>query len=297
MNKKVSLVLGSGGARGYAHIGVIEELVASGYEISSITGSSMGALIGGIYACGNLEKYKSWAESLGFINVLSLVDLTFNSGGVIKGDKVFEKLEQFFTVEKIEDLDIKFTAVATDLTNKKEIWFQEGDLKTAIRSSISIPSIFTPVYYENKILVDGGVLNPLPIAPSMADSSDITIAVNLNAKFASNNRKIVSKNQKIEDKTEVNIFKNLLNKLGLTNGDKIKNKDPSQIEILNRVIETMQESLSLYKIAGYMPDILIEIPVNSSKTYDFHKAETMIEIGKKATKKALNNYKNKIEWN
>lgn len=297
MNKKVSLVLGSGGARGYAHIGVIEELEKNGYEITSITGSSMGALVGGLYASGTLNDYRNWVEKLGFVNVLSLMDLTLDSGGVIKGDRVFEKMEQFFVIEKIEDLPIKFTAVATDLTNKKEIWFQEGDLKTAIRSSIAIPSIFTPVYYENKILVDGGVLNPLPIAPSMADSSDITIAVNLNAKFALNNRKIVSKNQKIEDKTEVNIFKNLLNKLGLTNGDKIKNKDPSQIEILNRVIETMQESLSLYKIAGYMPDILIEIPVNSSKTYDFHKAETMIEIGKKATKKALNNYKNKIEWN
>lgn len=294
MQKTVSLILGSGGARGYAHIGVIEELISAGYKITSITGSSMGALVGGIYACGNLEKYKNWAETLGFINVLSLVDLTFGSGGVIKGDKVFEKLEEFFTIEKIEDLPIKFTAVATDLTNKKEIWFQDGDLKNAIRASIAIPSIFTPVYSDNRVLVDGGVLNPLPIAPSMADHSDLKIAVNLNASHSINSKIAIKESTTKTKQKEISIFKNLLNKLGLDSSEKIQDKDPSQLEILNRVIETMQESLTLYKIAGYTPDILIQIPVDSSKTYDFHKAETMIEIGRDLTKKALEKHKEKL---
>lgn len=294
MARTVSLILGSGGARGYAHIGVIEELEKAGYTISSVCGCSMGALVGGIYAAGNLEGYKKWALSLDFVNVLSLVDLTLSAGGMIKGERVFEKLEPFFDNKNIEELPIKFTAVATDINARKEVWFQEGDLKTAVRASVAIPTIFTPVYVGNRLLVDGGVLNPLPVAPTMSDHTDLRVAVNLNASHVRPLKPIAIPKKEIRKQDEaVSGFRALLNKIGLNKNEKpetVSHEVASRLDIFNRVIDTMQESLTLYKIAGYSPDILVQIPVESCRTYDFHKAYQMIEIGREAAKKALDKY-------
>lgn len=294
MARTVSLILGSGGARGYAHIGVIEELEKAGYTISSVCGCSMGALVGGIYAAGNLEGYKKWALSLDFVNVLSLVDLTLSAGGMIKGERVFEKLEPFFDNKNIEELPIKFTAVATDINARKEVWFQEGDLKTAVRASVAIPTIFTPVYVGNRLLVDGGVLNPLPVAPTMSDHTDLRVAVNLNASHVRPLKPIAIPKKEIRKQDEaVSGFRALLNKIGLNKNGKpetVSHEVASRLDIFNRVIDTMQESLTLYKIAGYSPDILVQIPVESCRTYDFHKAYQMIEIGREAAKKALDKY-------
>jgi len=179
--KKVSLVLGGGGARGYAHIGVIEELEKRGFEIISISGSSMGALIGGLFACGKLDEYKKWVQELDAMDVFSLVDFTLQSGGLIAGDKVFEKIAKMIGDHTFESLPIKLTAVATDIVREREVWFQSGDLLQALRASIAIPFVFTPVKIEDMILADGGILNPLPVAPTMSDISDLTIAVNLYA--------------------------------------------------------------------------------------------------------------------
>jgi NTE family protein len=177
----LSLVLGSGGARGYAHIGVIEELLAQGYEIGSVSGSSMGALIGGLYASGKLEEYKEWVLGLDLLDVAKLIDFSFTRTGMIRGDKVFAVMETMIGNVMIEDLPIPFTAVATDLMKQKEVWMQKGKLVDAIRASIAIPTIFTPKQMGERHLVDGGVLNPLPIAPTVADDTDLTIAVNLGA--------------------------------------------------------------------------------------------------------------------
>jgi NTE family protein len=179
--KTVSLVLGSGGARGYAHIGVIEKLLEHGYEIKSISGSSMGALIGALYACEKLDAYKEWILGLDLIDVAKLVDLSFAGRGIIQGDKVFAVIKEMIGDILIEDLPIPFTAVATDLTKQKEVWIQKGSLIDAVRASIAIPTVFTPKKIEGRYLIDGGVLNPLPIAPTVADNTDLTIAVNLSA--------------------------------------------------------------------------------------------------------------------
>ena len=143
MSKQVALVLGSGGARGYAHIGVIEELERRGYEIACIAGCSMGSVIGGIYAAGKLGEYRDWVESLDYLDVLRLLDVSFRLGA-IRGERVFGKIHEIIGDINIEDLPIPYTAVATDLTNQQEIWFQEGDLHQAMRASSAIPSLFTP---------------------------------------------------------------------------------------------------------------------------------------------------------
>ena len=180
MKKRVALVLGSGGARGYAHIGVIEEIEKRGYDIACIAGCSMGAVVGGIYAAGKLDEYRRWIESLDYLDVLRLVDVSFRLGA-IRGEKVFGQIRKIVGEINIEDLRIPYTAVAADLTNQQEIWFQEGCLHQAMRASAAIPSLFTPVMQGNRMLVDGGILNPLPIVPVVSSHCDLIIAVNLNA--------------------------------------------------------------------------------------------------------------------
>jgi NTE family protein len=177
----ISLVLGSGGARGYAHIGAIEELVAQGFDIRSVAGSSMGALVGGVYAAGKLDAYRDWVKPLQRFDVLRLLDLTFSGGGLIKGDRIVEKLRELIGEIRIEDLPISYTAVAVDLLAQREVWFSRGSLFDAIRASIAIPTVLRPHHYEGRTLVDGGLLNPVPITPTLRDLTDCTIAVDVNA--------------------------------------------------------------------------------------------------------------------
>ena len=169
--KRISLVLGSGGARGLAHIGIIRYLEEQGYRIESISGSSMGALIGGIYATGKLEVYAEWVSALEKIDILRLLDISFSSGGFLRGDKVIRALRDLIGDHRIEDLPIAYTAVSADLNRQREVWLKSGSLFDAIRASIAIPTLFTPVKHENRLLVDGGLVNPVPIAPTSCSRS------------------------------------------------------------------------------------------------------------------------------
>ena len=177
----VSLVLGSGGARGYAHIGAIEELIAQGFEIRSIAGSSMGALIGGVHAAGQLAAFRDWVKPLQRLDVLRLLDWTLSGGGLIKGDRIIDKLRELIGEITIEELPISYTAVAVDLMAQREVWFSRGRLFDAIRASIAIPTVLRPHHYQGRTLVDGGLLNPVPITPTLRDLTDCTIAVDVNA--------------------------------------------------------------------------------------------------------------------
>jgi NTE family protein len=162
----VSLVLGSGAARGLAHIGVIEWLNEHGYRIESIAGASMGALVGGIYAAGELDSYKQWVLALEKIDVVRFLDLAFSSEGLFKGDRLMDLLRDMVGDRNIEDLPMTYTAVACDLNRRREVWFTNGLLFDAIRASIAIPTVITPHRYRGMILLDGGLLNPVPIAPT-----------------------------------------------------------------------------------------------------------------------------------
>ena len=278
---RVSLVLGSGGARGYAHIGVIEALERRGYEIVSISGASMGALIGGLYACGKLDAYKEWILGLDPLDVASLVDFSFDSGGLIKGDKVFDKIAEMIGEEQtFEDLPIKFTAVATDVVRKKEVWFQSGNLLQALRASIAIPTIFTPVKLNGMILTDGGILNPLPVAPTMSDISDLTIAVNLYGDTPKPEIEISDK-EKQQTSTFSRVFLELLEKFHP------KKEELNMFDILDKTFDTMQNGLTRYRLGGYPPDILIDISKDVCNTYDFHKSLEVIEQGRNAAEKQL----------
>ncbi len=280
--KTISLVLGSGGARGYAHIGVIEELEKNGYKIESISGSSMGALIGGLYACGKLQEYKEWVLSLDMLDIAKLLDFSFLTSGMIRGDKVFDRLQEMVGEVNIEDLPIKYTAVATDLVKQKEVWIQKGNILDAIRASVAIPTLFTPKKISNKYLIDGGVLNPLPMAPTVSDDTDITIAVNLNA---NNAKKYIIEIPKKEKEKE-NRFKEIFFELKQKAESFFEQEQKSEFDEMNmfvivgKTIDIMQNSLLECKMAGYSPDIMINIANDACDFYEFNRAYEMIELGR-----------------
>ncbi len=289
MSRSVSLVLGSGGARGYAHIGVIEALLDSDCEIESVSGSSMGALIGGLYASGKLEHYKEWVLGLDLIDVAKLLDFTFSGAGIIEGERVFEKLEEMIGDVKIEELPIPFTAVATDLMRQKEVWIQRGKLIDAIRASIAIPTLFTPKKLHGRYLVDGGLLNPLPIAPTLASDGDLTIAVSLNELGIKPPKLSLSKAQ-IERKS---VFEEWLEDMKQKALDFVAREHKTNVEemgpfdIVGRSIDIMQNAIQESKMAGYTPDILIPIPKESCGFYEFHRAYELIEIGRVLTQERI----------
>ncbi|WP_331775310.1 patatin-like phospholipase family protein [Sulfurospirillum sp. 1612] len=290
--KSVSLVLGSGGARGYAHIGAIEVLLEHNFEITSISGSSMGALIGGLYASGTLDDYKRWVLGLSFFDVAKLLDFSLRKNGFIQGEKVFDMIETMIGDRQIETLPITFTAVATDIIRQKEVWLQSGNLCDAIRASIAIPTIFTPKKIGGHYLVDGSVLNPLPIAPTISDSTDLTIAVNVN--FRTSNI-MYETHQKVSTKTQKKPAKkhNLFLKLEQKIEDLLKAKEKDAFEdigifgVMGHSLDTMQKVLTEYKIAGFSPDININIPGDACEFYEFNKAKEMIALGRKITQEAI----------
>lgn len=179
MKKKIALVLSGGGARGLAHIGAIETLESHGYEITSIAGCSMGALIGGMYAAGKLPEVKDWVLALDRRKVLSLVDFSLSLTHLVKGDRVMEALKEIVPDVNIEDLPIPYTAVATDWNSGKEVIFDHGSLYDAIRASISIPLFLNPVRREDMLLVDGGLVNSLPLNRVVRHSGDLLFGINV----------------------------------------------------------------------------------------------------------------------
>lgn len=349
----VALTLGSGGARGYAHIGAIEVLNERGYEIIAISGCSMGALVGGMYAAGKLQQYKDWVTGLGQFDVLKLLDLTFSAVGAIRGEKIFSIVSEMLGDTRIEDLPIAFTSVATDLLGHKEIWFQEGPLDQAIRASVAIPGVVTPLVLNGRVLVDGATLNPLPIIPTISAHADLIIAVNLageddrhqrlsDAAFTSVDddddseewmsairekasrwfdwdtlkglaggkvdgeptedkisREVQKQNAKKQHKQALEEVAQSLKSPELTSTSKAQDEGQTinweklgigKFEVMNLAIETMQSVLVQYKIAGYPPDLLVNIPKNICRSYDFHKAPELIQLGRERMTAALDRY-------
>lgn len=286
-NTTVSLVLGSGGARGLAHIGVIRWLEENNYEIKSIAGCSIGSLIGGVYAAGKLEQLEQWMRSISKLDIATLLDLSWGKGGIFKGDKIINTLIELLEDIQIEELDIPFTAVAADLITEKEVWINKGSLFDAIRASVSLPLFFTPVKRNNTILIDGGVLNPVPIAPTFNDNTDLTIAVNLGGA-------LITENDLAKDTVQANSSGNNFQqgvKKFIESFD-IKEKAPKtknwgMYDVADKAFDTMQSTIARLKIASYPPDVDIEIARNACGTLEFDRAAEMIELGYSKTRTAF----------
>jgi len=291
-NPTVALALGSGGARGYTHIGVIQALEERGYDIVNISGCSMGAIVGGFYAAGKLDQYREWVTSLGYLDILRLVDFSLLSGGAIRLEKVYAAMSEMLGDCNIEDLNIPFTSVATDLRHQKEIWFQRGSLVNAMRASAAIPTILSPVVTDSMMLVDGAVLNPLPITPCVSAHADLIMAVDINADVPVPENLVRSL---IDEETEKKawletVMDRAADWLGRRNdGESREQADENlgKLETLSRMFEVMQSSLSRFKTAGYPPDLLIRIPSDCCEMYEFYRAKEMIDLGYQIATDAL----------
>ena len=298
----ISLVLGSGGARGYAHIGAIEELEAQGFAIRSIAGSSMGALIGGVYAAGKLPAYREFVRPLQRLDVLRLLDWTFSGGGFIKGDRILGVLRDLIGEIDIEALPIPYTAVAVDLDAQREVWFSRGPLFDAIRASIAIPTVFRPHHLHGRLLVDGGLLNPLPVSPTLRDLTDATVAVDVNAPAeplpapAPRDRgtagqaspELIGGEPDSSPARHAGYRRRIAGffAAGRAHGTPAPH-DPGAFELFARSLDVVQETITRLKLAAQPPDLLITIPRNACAVYDFHRAEELIELGRRRTREAL----------
>ncbi|HEB57103.1 MAG TPA: serine protease [Gammaproteobacteria bacterium] len=277
--QSVSLVLGSGGARGLAHIGVIHWLEEHGYTIESISGCSMGALIGGVYAAGKLVDFEDWVRAITRMDIVTLLDLSWQRTGLVKGDRIINTLTELVGDVQIEGLPLKYTAVAADIVNEKEVWINSGRLFDAIRASISLPLFFTPFRYRGVDLIDGGVLNPVPIAPTFSDDTDLSIAINLGGKPDMNRPATAGEQpQSTTDSAfsaKIAAFVESLREATVSSSS----SEWDAYDIANQAFDAMQGTIARQKLAAYPADYFIEIARNACGTLEFDRASEMIALG------------------
>jgi len=278
--KNVALVLSSGGARGLAHIGAIEELEAQGYRIRSVAGCSMGALVGGMYAVGRLAEFKEWMQTVDRRKILSLIDLSLSINHLVKGERVIDSLKEIVPDVNIEDLPIQYQAVATDWENGREVVFRSGSLYEAIRASISIPLFFNPIRRDGMILVDGGVLNPLPLKQGSEMEGELLVAVNVSGSYWGAEPKLkqlVEARRKRSRSLPMNILASLLPE-GL---------DVNYISLVQRMCSLMIQQNAAQSVQLYKPDVLIDIPMNRFGSFEYDRVDKISALGRAKMRKAL----------
>ena len=317
---RIALVLGSGGARGYAHIGVIQVLEERGHEVAAVSGASMGALIGGLHVAGKLGEFTGWALGLKQFDVLRMMDLTVREPGLVRGDRITRHLSGLLDGIQIEDSPIPYTAVATDLGSRREVWFQQGPMDVAIRASIAMPSFITPVVVGDRLLIDGGVVNPLPIEPTLSTPVDATVAVELNgpSRADSRNKDIAISTPYHASADEVDqesTGRDWLERFRMGAVDLFaqtawpqtawarKNVDParsndlyrlgpapkglSYLDLVAQSVDMMGSMIARYRSASNPPDVAIQIPHDAARVSEFHRASGMITLGRKLANEAL----------
>ena len=285
--KNVALALSSGGARGLAHIGVIEELEAQGYHISSIAGCSMGALIGGVYAAGKLNEFREWMKTIDRKKMLGLIDFSLSLNHIVKGTRIIEAIMEFVPDMNIEDLPIPYCAVATDLKSGREVMFHKGSLFKAIRASISLPSFYEPVRSNDMVLIDGGIINPLPLNRVKRQPEDILVGVDVSghdykAQWEEMHR--LTSMQKSDKTLKTKILDMLI---------------PDNIEfnyytVLSRASSLMIRQNSILMAQLMKPDFLVDIQMNRYGTFDFDKSEKLIAIGRQKAATAIGKFENDL---
>ncbi len=254
--RRVALVLAGGGARGVAHIGAIEELERQGFEIAAVAGTSMGALVGGVYASGHLTEFKEWMCSLDKYKVFGLVDFTLSSEGLVKGDRVMKTMQELVPDVRIEQMPIPFAAVAADLLTGHEVVLDRGGLYDAIRASISVPSVFRPVHRDGMVLIDGGTVNPLPLNRVRREDGDLLVAVDVSAPFGA------------DPTTRANASLNYY-------------------KVLIASSQIMQQHITQLMCRLYRPDVLVQMPADSYGMFEFYRSAELVEAGRAATRAAL----------
>lgn len=298
MKKNVALVLASGGARGMAHIGAIEELERRGYKITSIAGTSAGALVAGLYATGKLKEAKDWFLSLDKQRILSLGDFSLSTSYVVKGDKIIASFKEIVDDCLIEDLPIPVSLVASDVIHNKEVVMESGSLFEAVRASVSIPMFFRPVKRKDMLLIDGGVLNALPLNRVRRTEGDLLVGMNISAPDS-----IVPEAKhpvKVPELlSKVPTFSKLLEHFEF--GQKEENiadevaDSINYISLVSRMTDMMIQNNTVMMTQLIHPDILAEMPMNQFPTFAFDQTDEIIELGRQLMGKAIDDYEAKAQ--
>ena len=277
---RIGLVLGSGAARGWAHIGVIRELEAAGIRPSLVCGTSIGALVGAAYAAGELDRFESWVRGLRVKDILSFMDLQL-AGGMLKGERLMQFFRRHFADCPIEELALPYGAVATALHNGAEIWLRSDSVTDAVRASIALPGLFAPVWRGDHLLVDGGLVNPVPVSLGRAMGADILVAVDLNAHLLGRHL--------IQDEAPQGSAGAWLRSLQQNFGNLLPASLspsspplPSMLDVLASTINIMQVRITRSRMAGEPADVLITPRLAALGLMDFHMADTAIEEGRRA---------------
>lgn len=293
-NNKIGLALGGGSARGWAHIGVIQTLNRAGVYPDIVCGTSIGALVGAAYVDGDLDRLDAWVRSLTLQTVVSFLDLSLN-GGLIKGDRLIEFFRNHFIDREISDLPFPFAAVATDLYSGREVWLQQGSVMNAVRASIALPGLFTPTRHEKRWLVDGGLVNPVPVSLCRAMGADWVIAVDLNAdligrRFRQKATKPSRKKNPQETKTITDSvmaqIQARMSQFGINQRDAAE-KPPAMLDVLATSINIMQVLITRSRLAGEPADVMITPHLAELGLMEFHRAAIAIEEGQRAAEQVL----------
>jgi len=278
MSSRLGLVLGSGSARGWAHIGVIRELAEAGYMPDIVCGCSVGAFVGAAYANGDLDKLEHWVRSLTWQEVLKLLDVSFN-GGLIKGDKLIGFFERHFVDHKFSELPMPFACVATNLATGHEVWLRDGSVATAVHASIALPGLFSPIVLDGQLLVDGGLVNPVPVSLARALGADIVIAVDLGSDIVVKGLRKSVQNEPAKSGWK----RNLAQRLGFGERADL----PSLVNVMTASINIMQTRIARSRLAGEPADVLLSPRLAHLALMDYHRGAEAIAEGRETVKRML----------
>ena len=275
----VGLALGSGSARGWAHIGIIQALEELGIRPQVIAGTSVGALVGAIYAAGELEAFSDWVRELTPRDVFGLLDFSF-SGGMVKGEKLFGFFQEKHLNPNIEDLEIRFASVATEMDTGREVWITKGPIMSAARASCSIPGLFSPVKFQDRWMLDGGLVNPVPVSTCRALGAEVIIAVNLNAQLVGRHFSAEGREQVEQEAGQEKVEGNLLQRF-VRNLSSANNERPAIMDVMASSVNILQDRLTRSRMAGDPPEITLVPLLADFALMDFHRAQQAIEEGKR----------------
>lgn len=300
---KIGIALGSGAARGWSHVGVLQALAEENIEPDIVCGCSMGALVGAAYVAGELETLDEWAHTIDWRKIVSFLDVNLANGGLIDGKRIMNFLRTLKEDTPIESFDKPFMAIATDLLTGREIWLQQGSMIDAVRASIALPGLFSPVELDGKWLLDGGLVNPVPVSACRALGADIIIAVNLNGDLVGKHTQ-PSLSKQVRKKTSSNrldILDKLFSKIPSNIGKSLKkitpdllspgNSTPGYFDVSASAINIMQDQITRSRLSGEPPHIMLSPQLRDLGILEFNRAEEAIKEGRNCVKRSLSQIK------
>lgn len=306
--RKIALVLGSGAARGWSHIGVIRALEEAGIYPTLVCGTSVGAVVGAALAAGRLNQLESWISGLNQMDILSLLDRGLGNGGLVNGGKLMDAFANQVGDGRIEDMELEFAAVATDIENGREVWLKTGSAIDAVRASIAIPGIFSPVCIDDRWLVDGGLVNPVPVSTARALGADFVIAVNLNGDLVGTPgaRRRYARPDSAKDDSRSLLAKArnwlairrrwaMVGKALLSGSRADERETPGILSVIADSIDIMQDRITRARLAGEPPDVLISPRLGHVGILEFDRAEEVIRIGRECTENQLDEIKRLLD--